>query len=396
MKKLLFLLLMLNGYQTIAQGDYSWFTNTVNILYSDDRHKIDSVWNALAESARIPLTFHDSVAFLYRGEAKSVSWMGDFNSWGYNKKFNNQGTRIQGTDIWILKCSFPVDSRLDYKVVVDDSNWILDPANINHQWSGVGGGSPNSELRMPLWKPDQVTISLIDGARRGRVQTDILVNSQVLGYQTTYSIYTPPDYNKQNVYPVVYVTDGYEYMHEKMGNMTTILDNLIHMKTIKPVIAVFIDHREPINRSNNRRMQELAMNEKYMNFISDELIPIVEKKYSVSTEPSQRAIIGSSMGGLAAAYFAFTKPNIFGLAGIQSPSFWFKPEIYTICDNPEKPPVKTFLSTGLINDTADAVQKMKILLDKNTCSYQYKEVNQGHSWGNWRDSLDDILVYFFQ
>jgi enterochelin esterase family protein len=185
-------------------------------------------------------------------------------------------------------------------------------------------------------------------------------------------------------------------MHERLGNMITVLDNLIHLGKIKPLIAVFIDHREPINRSNNRRMQELAMNEKYLKFLTDELIPVVEKNYSISRDPAHRAVLGNSMGGLSAAYFAFTKPEIFGLAGIQSPTFWFKPEIYTLCDNPENPPVKMFMTTGLINDAEEGTRKMKAILDKNTCTYQYKEVNQGQSWGNSRDLIDDILVYFFQ
>ena len=43
----------------------------------------------------------DSVAFLYRGDAKSVLWMGDFNGWGNDKKFKNSGTKIPHTDIWI-------------------------------------------------------------------------------------------------------------------------------------------------------------------------------------------------------------------------------------------------------------------------------------------------------
>ncbi len=86
---------------------------------------------------------------------------------------------------------------------------------------------------------------------------------------------------------------------------------------------------------------------------------------------------------------------MFGLAGIQSPAFWFKPEIYTLCENPEKPPVKTYLTTGTINDTQEGAEKMQSILNKNTCTFQYREVHQGHSWGNWRDLIDDVLIYFF-
>jgi enterochelin esterase-like enzyme len=98
---------------------------------------------------------------------------------------------------------------------------------------------------------------------------------------------------------------------------------------------------------------------------------------------------------LAAAYFSFSKPEVFGLAGVQSPAFWFRPEIYSYCDNPNHPAVKTFMTSGMINDTEEGASKMKLILEKNTCTYQYKEVNQGHSWGTWRDLIDDMLIYFF-
>jgi enterochelin esterase-like enzyme len=379
---------------TSAQ-DYSKFTSQVLALYQSDSAARESAWADLVEAENIPVVYEDSVAFLYRGIANSVIWMGDFNGWGHDQKFKNRGKLIPGTDIWILKSSLPKDARLDYKIVVNDSEWILDPYNLDRQWSGVGGGSPNSELRMPAWKPDPIASEPAPGLKRGRIENDLLHNSKKLSYQITYSVYLPQGYTPNHKYPVVYVTDGYEYLHERLGNMALVLDNLIHLQKIPPIIAVFIDHREPVNRSINRRMQELAMNENYLQFITDELIPLIERNYSVSKESNDRAILGTSMGGLAAAYFAFAKPGVFGLSGIQSPAFWFKPDIYKLCDNPENPPVKVFMTTGLINDAQEGTRKMRAILDKNTCNYQYRETNQGHSWGNWRDLIDDILIYFF-
>lgn len=375
--------------------DYTLFTHTIRSLYTSPA-EADRQWNILVDKELVPFVIGDSVAFLYRGEATSVAWTGDFNGWGYDSKFSSQGTRIPGTTLWLLKTSFPSDARLDYKIVVNGTTLLLDPVNPHQQWSGVGGGSPNSELRMPLWKPEAIA-QFNENIPHGKITSDILIHSAALGYQVTYSIYTPPGYNATATvtYPVLYVTDGYEYLHERMGNMPVVLDNLMHAKKIKPVIVVFIDHREPVNRSNNRRMQELAMNEQFRAFVTTELIPKVEKHYSVSHDPKERAILGTSMGGLTAAYFAFSQPGVFGLAGIQSPAFWFKPEIYSLCDNASSPAVKVFLTTGTMHDTQEGAEKMKTILDKNTCQYGFKKVNQGHSWGNWRDLTDDILIYFF-
>lgn len=379
---------------TLNAQDYSRLQNILSALASTDSTTREATWHELVSSNQIPLTLADSVIFLYRGEAKSVVWMGDFNGWGYDKDFQNQGKRIAGTDIWYLKTSFPEDARLDYKILINGNNWIVDPNNPHHQWSGVGGGSPNSELRMPAWKLDPVMIPR-ENIARGALEKDILFNSKTLGYQVTYSMYYPANYNRQNIYPVLYVTDGYEYLHERMGNMKVILDNLIADGKIKPLLVIFIDHREPVNRSNNRRMMELAMNSRYLDFIADEFIPAIENQHNVSKKREDRGIMGSSMGGLTAAYFAFSRPEVFGLAGIQSPAFWFKPAIYTLCDNPENPPVKIYMSTGTIKDAEEGARKMKTILEKNTCTYQYTETNQGHSWGNFRDTIDDILLYFF-
>lgn len=400
MKQLLFIFLL--GTHTLFAQDYSHYTNTLASLSSISKisdqnertSKLEEFWNSLLQSNSVPITQEDSVAFLYRGNAKSVSWMGDFNGWGYDKNYKSAGTQIKNTDVWVFKTSFPKDSRLDYKIVLDGNDRILDPANPNLQWSGVGGGSPNSELRMPGWKPDPIT-AYMENINRGKLEKDILFNSRDLGYQIMYNVYFPYGYVASQKYPVIYVTDGYEYLHEKMGNMQTVLDNLISQKKIEPIIAVFIDHREPVNRANNRRMEELAMNKKYLDFFSKEFVPHIESKYPVSNDPNKRAILGTSLGGLTAAYFAFTNPGVFGMAGIQSPAFWFKPEIYTVCDNAEKPPVKIYMTTGVFYDAEVGARKMKGILEEKFCTYQYAETNQGHSWGNFRDTIDDILIYFF-
>jgi enterochelin esterase-like enzyme len=385
------------AYSLSAQN-YTEFQSTLSKLYTsalaNDTAQLNSLWNDLVKSNRIPLIQEDSVAFLFKMDARTVAWMGDFNGWGYDSKFDNKGKRIPNTNIWIMKASFPKDARLDYKILINENDWVIDPINPHQQWSGVGGGSPNSELRMPQWQPDKITMP-IPGTNTGTLKRDILFNSKSLGYQLTYSVYLPNNYQSSKKYKVIFVTDGYEYLHEQMGRMQTTMDNLISQGKIEPIVAVFIDHREPVNRSNNRRMNELAMNKKYLSFFEEEFIPTIERSFSISSKPDDRAIMGTSMGGLTSAYFAFANPGLFGMSGIQSPAFWFKPEIFTVCDNPKNPPVKIFMTTGVIHDSQEGARKMRDILEKNTCTYQYLETNQGHSWGNWRDTIDDILIYFF-
>lgn len=377
-----------------AQESTNSFTNTFNKLNSGDSVEIEKTYHALKTESKIPLIHSDSVLFLYRGNATTVEWMGDFNGWGYVKDYPNKGKKIANTNIWYLKSRFPQDARLDYKILIDGVNWIIDPVNKFQQWSGVGGGSPNSELRMPMWKEDAATILHTD-VPKGELIRDALIISKSLGYQITYSVYLPHNYKNYGPLAVAYVTDGYEYLHPQLGNMTTTLDNLIHTQKIQPVITVFVDNREPVNRANNRRMNELAMNSKYLDFFANELIPTMQAQYPVKAEAKSRAIIGTSMGGLTATYFAFTRPDLFGLAGIQSPAFYTRPQIYNLCEGNTDVQLKVSMTTGLINDTSTDSRKMSEILKASSCVYQYREVNEGHSWGNWRRLIDDILIDLF-
>ena len=351
-------------------------------------------WEDLVSNNQIPYIYGDSVAFLYKGEADSVQVQGDFNGWGgwASKGFTEtRAQRIGNTDIWRLKKAFPKDARLDYKIVVNDK-WILDPANPFQQWGGAG---PNSELRMPAWKPEPYSQKRNDIVR-GNLSKNIRIKSKKLGYDVHYQVYSPADYEDLDKLPVVYVTDGNEYSSEKMGNMVTVLDNLIADKIIRPVIAVFIDQRNPDNLQQNRRRDELPLNDKFIDFVVMELIPEVDYNFKTSGNAQDRAIMGTSLGGLNAAYFGYKASHSFSMLSIHSPAFWYKPDIYSFYENSPKLPLKRiFMSTGVVQDTEEGARKMKAIMESKGYIVQYREVNEGHSWGNWRSLIDEPLVYFF-
>jgi enterochelin esterase family protein len=358
------------------------------------KKQIDTFWEMLVKKNQIPLVERDSVAFLFKGEADSVFWQGDFNGWGSlagGHIFNNRGYRVGKSDIWRMKAAFPPNARIDYKIVLNGRTWITDPANPNQQW---GGSGPNSELRMPEWKPEAISLNRKEIAK-GKLSDNIPSASKSLEYITHYKVYTPANYENLTDLPVIYVTDGQEYADEKMGAMIHMLDNLIADKTIKPIIAVFIDPREAGNSNNNRRMFELPLNDNFVDFITNELIPAVDASYKTKASPEARAIMGTSLGGLNAAYVGIKASDKIKLLGIHSPSFWYRPQIYSMYENSPTLPLKIFMSTGVISDTEEGARRMKAILEKKEYSFEYREINEGHSWGNWRSMIDDILIYFF-
>jgi enterochelin esterase-like enzyme len=354
--------------------------------------EIDRLWTELAAKGQIPLVEGDSVFFLYRGTADSVTWHGDFNGWGRDRNFPTKGKRLGRSDVWYLKARFPSDARFDYKIVLNGKDWILDPNNPLQQW---GGGGPNSVLYMRGWHPEK-EVSVRRNVKSGNLGENQLINSGSLGYEVNYRVYLPAGYAALSHLPVIYVTDGQEYANEKMGAMVTILDNLIADKKIKPLIAVFIDPREPGNPANNRRMTELALSDPFVSFVTHELVPAIDSQYKTSPSAENRAILGTSLGGLNAAYVCVRASHYFHLIGINSPAFWYRPAIYQLVEQSHRLPIKLYMSTGVINDTEEGARRMKSILTAKGYPLKYQEVNEGHSWGNWRSLIDDVLLHFFK
>jgi len=332
------------------------------------------------------------VAFLYRGNAGSVVWAGDFNGWDPSKG-NFNGIRLGSSNVWRSVKSFPANARLDYKIVLG-SSWIIDPDNQFVQYSGVG--TTNSELRMPDWIYPNETIRN-PSAAPGTVSAYASIASSNLSYTVYYKVYLPAGYGLETNLPAIYVTDGHEYSDDRLGSMITVLDNLISEKKIRPVIAVFIDPRSsPATGASNRRESEYTINKKFADFVCDELVPVIDSNYRTIKSPDARAILGTSLGGINSAYFGYYRNDVFRLIGINSPAFWNKPEIFSFYENAVNLPLKIFMSTGTINDTQTEAKRMKAIFDSKGYPNLYIEVPEGHSWGNWRALLDEFLIYFFK
>lgn len=56
----------------------------------------------------------------------------------------------------------------------------------------------------------------------------------------------------------------------------------------------------------------------YVTMVVDEVIPMVETTHGITTTPSRRAVLGSSMGGVVALYSVLTRPDAFGAAACVS------------------------------------------------------------------------------
>lgn len=227
----------------------------------------------------------------------------------------------------------------------------------------------------------------------GTLSDNKVISSTVLGYDLQYRVYTPPNYDKLSDLPVIYLTDGQWYIES--GRMHDQIDDLIAAGKIKPIVAVFVDNRDPHNLTDNRRNKQFLGNDSYVDFYRDELVPHIQKTFSVSKSQIDRGIMGLSFGGLNATYFGAKASDTFHMLGIQSPALHPVEDIHNLYLNQEKLPLKIFLTTGSSNDTEVHARKLKSTLETKQYIFKYIEVDEGHNWNNWKPLIDDALIYFF-
>jgi enterochelin esterase family protein len=328
-----------------------------------------------------PVLEEDTLAHLfYRGQAERVAVAGDMNAW------SNASTplqRIEGTDVWHVLLRLPSDARLDFKLVINDSLWILDPRTPGTVLSGFG---PNSELRMPAFvEPQELRVHA--DTPRGRI-LDSVFAGQDAGTQRSIRIYLPAGYTGSGgPYPLLLVHDGLEYL--SLARMDIVLDNLISWKRIPPLIAVFVP---PGRRSDEYAGAGM---ETFAHYIAHELVPWLDERFAIDPRRQRRAVMGASNGGNISLFQALKCPQTFGLVGAQSTNV--VPAVLNGYSTAEQLPERICLDIGTydIPVLVPLVREFKATLEKRGTQFRFREVNDGHSWGNWRAHLGDMLMYLF-
>src|SRR6188472_301192 len=182
----------------------------------------------------------------------------------------------------------------------------------------------------------------------GKVDT-INYSSKTVGTVRRALIYTPPGYSKRKKYPVLYLLHGIggdekEWLNG--GHPEVILDNLYAENKIEPMIVVMPngramkDDRAVGNIFDSAKVQAFATFEKDL---LNDLIPYIEKNFSVLTDREHRAIAGLSMGGGQSLNFGLGNLDKFAWVGA-----------FSAAPNTKKP-------EELVPDPEAAKQKIKLL-----------------------------------
>ncbi len=342
----------------------------------------DFYFNSITQNPNLgfPLVEDTLAVFIFTSTSStSPQVAGDFNGWDGG---GHQMTRLTGTNIWFLEILFERDARLDYKYITNGSNWILDPRNPRRVTGGYG---PNSEIAMPDYVDPPEIIEYPD-IPHGTVSTTSF-HSDILNNTRNVRVYLPPGYDETgDPYPVIYVHDGYEYV--RLGYMPNVLDYCIAHGICQPMIAVFVD---PVNRNN-----EYWLNDDFERFFIEELVPDMEATFNGTSNPSERGVMGASLGGVTSVQLAHRHPDVFGFAGGHSSALWIDDDaMVDEVANDEYRNVRYYLDAGTYEQSILVPSEhLKDILEASRYDVKWRVWHEGHSWGQWRAHTDEILEYF--
>jgi enterochelin esterase family protein len=381
-KSLLTLAGLIFIFISVNSQSFSGFIEYVNSLPEEDRTAVIDSFMTATEPLGFPYLTGDSANFIYRGEVTNVRIAGDFNGWdpGFYYMAN-----ISGTDFFYRSRTFELNARLDYKYVINGSTWILDPLNPN---TCSGGFGPNSELAMPAyvqpWEIESYT-----GTPEGTIIEDQIASSNT-GSTFHLQIYLPAGYNENlpGGYPVVYFQDGHEYI--SLGFADNVLDNLIDSNLCSPVIAVFV-------RPNNRNEEYAgSLRNQYRLFFAEELVPYIDENYNTIREARGRAVLGDSFGGNISALISYNHPEIFGNCGLHSGAFWPNEfEAFYLIVQGDAKPIRWSSVWGTYEGLWESMRAFRDSLLTFGYEFTWLELPEGHSWGLWRATIDEMVPFFF-
>lgn len=166
----------------------------------------------------------------------------------------------------------------------------------------------------------------------GDIRVARAVHSPQLDNQRAILVYLPPTYENRpdHHYPVVYMQDGQNLFDAatSFAGEWGVDDTMETLSQDEHLEAIVIG----IPNMGKRRMAEYnpfpdhrpgdSAGNQYLSFIVNTLKPTIDRDFRTLPGKRYTGIMGSSMGGLISLYAFFRYPNIFGFAGVMSPSLW--------------------------------------------------------------------------
>jgi enterochelin esterase-like enzyme len=195
----------------------------------------------------------------------------------------------------------------------------------------------------------------LDGVPEGTITKYHWVNKTIfVGTQRDYWLYVPKQYDSLKPACLMIFQDGRMYLGPDV-QANVVLDNLIYTGDIPVIIGLFINYGDKgpgspdYGGTENRSVEYDSISDLYPRFLIEEIVPEIKKIYNITDDPSGRALVGISSGGICAFNAAWQRPDAFGKVISHCGAFFNIrggdkfPEMIRRSD---KKPIRVFLQSG--------------------------------------------------
>jgi predicted alpha/beta superfamily hydrolase len=189
------------------------------------------------------------------------------------------------------------------------------------------------KFRISQWLCGSVAISLCVSVASASPNVhggtlDVLhIKSRALNATRTVRIWLPPGFSRRAHYSVLYLNDGQNLFGDgdpESGGGGWRVDEtaarLAAAHAIDPLIVVGIDNGGDRAREVDYLPDESGAADRYLTFVIEELMPLVDRKYPTLHGPAHTGFGGSSYGAANALYAVLSRPGVFGRLLLESPS----------------------------------------------------------------------------
>lgn len=252
-----------------------------------------------------------------------------------------------------------------------------------------------------------------EGVPKGIVTKHLWKSNILNGTIREYYLYIPNQYDPKEAAALMVFQDGHSYVKEDGDfRVPIVFDNLIHKKEMPVTIGLFINPGHlnselPENpyRASNRSIEYDSMNNLYVTFLIDELIPEISKAYHLTNEPKLRAICGLSSGGICAFTAAWERPDYFSKVMSHFGSFTNirgGHNYPSIIRKSEQNDIKVYLQDGcndLDNEFGNwwlANQQMAAALIYKGCDIMFEKGTGGHNGKHAGSVLPEALKWIWE
>jgi enterochelin esterase family protein len=191
----------------------------------------------------------------------------------------------------------------------------------------------------------------------------------------------------------------------------TVFDNLIHKKEMPLTVGIFINPGavpaavQGAQPRSNRSFEYDTLNDQYVRFLEQEILPEVGKKLQLRQDAAGRAICGISSGGICAFTAAWQRPDLFSkvLSHVGSFTNIRGGDVYPgIVRKTEAKPIRVFLQDGS-NDLDNlhgswplANQSMAAALKFAKYDYRFEYGDGGHNGKHGGAILPESLRWLWR